>query len=160
MSSFLKENLVCQYFLSDLNNSCGESPLGKQRPGLGALHILSRYQYLNISKLDIFPCLSFLDFVKKDVIRSKFDMREHSNIILCDSLRGRGHTRLWCDTSLIGAFINFWCQTMHKRCHTSTLIMVQINFWLNSDPFKKREISYSSEIDRVRVFFVNFSYFQ
>ena len=35
------------------------------------------------------------------------------------------------------------------RCRTSTLIMVPINFWRNSDPFKKKEHFSSSKTDRV-----------
>ena len=42
---------------------------------------------------------------------------------------------------------------------TSTLIMVPINFWRNSDPFKKEHFS-SSKIYWVRAFFVNLSNFQ
>ena len=47
-----------------------------------------------------------------------------------------------------------------QRCRTSTLIMVPINFWRNSDPFKKKEHFSSSKIDQVRAFFVNPSNFQ
>ena len=46
------------------------------------------------------------------------------------------------------------------RCRTSTLIMVPINFWRNSDLFKKKEHFSSSKIDRVRVFLVNLSNFR
>ena len=47
-----------------------------------------------------------------------------------------------------------------RRCRTSTLIMVPINFWRNSDPFKKKEHFSSSKNDRVRAFFANLSNFQ
>ena len=50
---------------------------------------------------------------------------------------------------------SFW----GRRCLTSTLIMVPINFWQNSDPFKKREHFSSSKIDRVRAFLLNPSKF-
>ena len=43
------------------------------------------------------------------------------------------------------------------RCWTSTLIMVPINFWQNSDPFKKKEHFSSSKTNRVKAFFVNLS---
>ena len=46
------------------------------------------------------------------------------------------------------------------RCRTSTLIMVSINFWQNSDPFKNEEHFSSSKIDRLRAFFINLSNFQ
>ena len=36
-----------------------------------------------------------------------------------------------------------------QRCQTSTLIMVPINFWRNSDPFKRKQHFSSSKIDRV-----------
>ena len=46
------------------------------------------------------------------------------------------------------------------RFRTSTLIMVPINFWRDSDPFKKKEHFSSSKIDRVRAFLINLSKFQ
>ena len=39
-----------------------------------------------------------------------------------------------------------------RWCRISTLIMVPINFWQNSDLFKKKEHFFSSKIDKVRAF--------
>ena len=56
---------------------------------------------------------------------------------------------------------------VHQKCRVvahfvgkTALIMVPINFWRNSDPFKKKEHFSSSKIERVRAFFVNLSNFQ
>ena len=43
-----------------------------------------------------------------------------------------------------------------RGCLISTLITVPINFWRNSDLFKKKEPFSSSKIDQVRAFLSNF----
>ena len=71
-----------------------------------------------------------------------------------------GHTGLWSDASpRRGLCQSFMLEYAH-RCRTSTVIIVPINFWQNSDPFKKKEHFSSSKIDRVRAFFINISNFQ
>ena len=54
---------------------------------------------------------------------------------------------------LLGVFVNV-------QFRTSTLIMIPINLWQDSDPFKKKEHFSSSKIDRVRAFLTNLSKFQ
>ena len=39
-----------------------------------------------------------------------------------------------------------------RRCRTSTLIMVPINFWRNSDPFKKKKIFLTQQLTMIRHF--------
>ena len=59
---------------------------------------------------------------------------------------GRGHSGLWFDTSQIWMCLYLMLHYGHGRCIT-TLIMVPINFWQNSDLFKKKEHFSSSNIE-------------
>ena len=45
------------------------------------------------------------------------------------------HTGLWCDTSTCRGLCHCLLPDYAQRCQTSTLIMVPIKFWQNSDPF-------------------------
>ena len=75
-------------------------------------------------------------------------------------ISGGGHTGLWCDTSPRRGLCHCLMPDYALRCRTSTMIMVPINFWRNSDPFKKEEHFSSSKMDRVRAFLINLSKFQ
>ena len=61
------------------------------------------------------------------------------------------HSGLRCDTS--SKWVCLYPMPHYGRgCRISTLIMVPINFWRNSDLFKKKEHFSSSKIDKVRAF--------
>ena len=51
-------------------------------------------------------------------------------------------TGLWCDTSPRRGLFHCLMPDYARRCRTSTLIMVPINFWQNSDPLKKKHFSW------------------
>ena len=61
------------------------------------------------------------------------------------------HSGLWCDTSW--KLVCLYPMPHYARgCRISTLIMVAINFWRNSDLSKKKESFSCSKIDKVRAF--------
>ena len=77
---------------------------------------------------------------------------------LMRTCKDRGGAKwLLCDTSPRRGLCNCLMPNYARRCRNSTLIMVPINFWRNSDPFKKKKHFSSSKIDRVRAFLVNLS---
>ena len=69
------------------------------------------------------------------------------------------NTNPWCDTSPRMGHCHCLMPDYAHKCRTSTLKMVPINFWRNSDPFKKKEHFSSSKIDRVRAFLIKPSKF-
>ena len=78
------------------------------------------------------------------VIRTDFGMGGQS-----PPHRGGGHSGLWWDTSW--KLVCLYPMPHYARgCRISTLIMVPINFWRNSDLFKKKERFSSLKIDKVR----------
>ena len=65
--------------------------------------------------------------------------------------KGGGHSGLLCDTSSKRVCL-YLMPHYGRGCRISTLIMVPINFWRNSDLFKKKEHFSSSKIDNFRAF--------
>ena len=57
---------------------------------------------------------------------------------LTNFYHGGGHTGLWGDTSPRRGLCHCLKPDYAHKCRTSTLIMVPINYWQNSDPFKKK----------------------
>ena len=52
--------------------------------------------------------------------------------------KGGRHTWLWCDTSPHRVLCHCLMPNYERRCRISTLIMIPINFWRNSDPLKEK----------------------
>ena len=76
--------------------------------------------------------------------------RIHNFFFLDNSMKGEGGTMGSDVTPRQNEIVIMRCRTM-AGYHISTLIMVPINFWRNSDLFKKKRNS-SSKIDKVRAF--------
>ena len=74
----------------------------------------------------------------------KYQYRYWKNYWYCyqhkklSAIGGGGHTGLWCDCSPCRGLCHCLMQDYASRCRTSTMIMVTINFWWNSDPVKKK----------------------
>ena len=61
------------------------------------------------------------------------------------------HSGLWCDTSSKWVCL-FPMPHYSRRCRISTLIMVPINFWRNSDLFKKKNIFLAQKLIKLEHF--------
>ena len=62
-----------------------------------------------------------------------------------------GHSGLWCDTS--SKWVCLYPMPHYGRgCRISTLIMVPINFWRNSDLFKKKNIFLAQKLTILELF--------
>ena len=84
----------------------------------------------NLSRLQNCPCINATVLQATEI--SVFLLPPDITILW--GVRG-GTLRSDVTLNLVGVFvIDYACQ-----CRTSTLIMVPINFWRNSDPFKKEE---------------------
>ena len=73
----------------------------------------------------------------------------------CQPMKGGergGHTGLWCDTSPRKGLCHCLMPDYTRRCRTSPLIMVPINFWRNSDPFKKKNIFLAQKLTKLEHF--------
>ena len=70
---------------------------------------------------------------------------------------GGGYSGIWCDTSW--KLVCLYLMPHYARgCHISTLIIVPINFWQNSDLLKKKKLA--QKMTKLEHFLINLSNFQ
>ena len=86
----------------------------------------------NWREVDQVVCLSELEKM------GSFKWAFASDITKVQPSKSRGGPGLWCDNTPHRGLFHCLMPEYARRCQTSTLIRVPINFWRNSDPFKKK----------------------